>query len=179
MTWTSNDAQKLASNIIQSLTAFESFANNLFGLKKDIEKDDRLAVIIVCAAAEVILDFLLETLCKHGSTLSKMKRHLPFIGKIIVPSEMKVIDDELFKNLKVLKELRDLAAHNPAEDIKWKGKFAFNKKSGIYKKFVKDFGREPKSLLGQLFCVWNTVYRIGTRACTRKYLDQTKDKQKQ
>ena len=139
-------------------------------MSKDALKDDRLALIIVYAAAEMILDFLLKAFCKHSSMI--LNTHTPFMAKVILLNEIGVIDEKLFNNLKGLKQLRHLVAHKPTDDIKWKGKFAFNKKCDIYKKFVEDFGKPPWDLFGNIFCVWNDLYMAGMRACTRKHLNK-------
>ena len=164
--------QRFPNVLLEDYTKLEFLEKYLFGLSKDALKDDRLALIIVYAAAEMILDFLLKAFCKHSSMISDT--HTPFMGKVILLNEIGVIDEKLFKNLNRLKQLRHLVAHKPADDIKWKGKFAFNKKSDIYKKFVDDFGEPPQDLLGNIFCVWNDLYMAGTRACTRKPLNKWK-----
>lgn len=161
------------NDLLKDYEKLNSIANYLFGLSKDTRKDDRLALIIVYAAAEMILDFLLGVLCKHGSMA--LKKNPPFMGKVILLEEMEVIDEKLFNNLRALQTLRNFAAHKPANDVNWKGKFAFNKDSDIYKKFVEDFGEPPQDLMGNIFCVWNDLYMMGSRACTRRRLKWTKN----
>jgi hypothetical protein len=164
--------QHFPNNLLEDYAKLKIFADYLFGLSKEIIVDDRLALIIVFAAAEMIFDFLLGALCKHGAMVAKLNS--PFMGKAILLSEIGVIDDKLFNNLNELKKLRNSAAHKPADSIKWKGKFAFNKKSDIYKKFVEDFGEPPQNLVGNILCVWNDLYMAGTRACTRKHINKLK-----
>ena len=172
--------QKFLNNLLEDYEKLNLHAEYFFCLSKGAMKDDRLALIIVYAAAETILDFLLKAFCKHSSTISGI--HTPFMAKVILLNEIGVIDEKLFNNLNNLKQLRHSVAHNPAVNIEWKGKFAFNKKSGIYKKFVDNYGKPLQDLVDNIFCVWNDLYMAGTRACTRKHLKQmenTKDEQKQ
>ncbi len=164
--------QRFPNGLLEDYTKLEFFSKHPFGLSKDALKDNRLALIIVFSSADMILDFLLKEFCKHGSMISDT--HTPFMAKVILLNERGVIDEKLFNNLNGLKQLRHLAAHKPTRDIKWKGKFAFNKKSDIYKKFVVDFGEPPKDLVGNIFCVWNDLYVAGRRAYARKYLNKWK-----
>ena len=147
-------------DFVESFRELESFSVFIRHLSTDILRDDRLAVIIVHTGAELVLNFLVKKLLKHGSSFSKK---LSFMNKLMLLDELGVIDNKLFKNLKVLKDLRDTAAHKPAEALNWKGRFAFDKESNVYKGTVKLFG-EPQDLRGYVYCVWNTFYEVALKA---------------
>jgi hypothetical protein len=60
-------AKTFRSDIVESLRKLDAFTFSLTSLVKDIKKDDRLAVIIFYAYIEVLLNFLIKEVCKHGS----------------------------------------------------------------------------------------------------------------
>jgi len=79
--------QRFLNNLLEDYTKLQFLANkNLFGLSKDALKDDRLALIIVYAAAEMILDFLLKAFCKHSSMIQY--GNTPFMAKVILLNEI-------------------------------------------------------------------------------------------
>jgi hypothetical protein len=144
-------AKTVRSDIVESFRELTAYTLSLATLSKDIKKDDRLAVIIFYASVEALLNFLIKKMCKHGSAIVK---NMCFMNKVRILDEIGVIDDKLFKNLTLLKKLRDNAAHIPAEKLEWKGKFDFHKESDYYKNTVKKFG-EPQSLTDYLYFFWN------------------------
>ena len=164
--------QSFKSDIVESLRKFDSFRKSLFLRRNDILKDDRLALIIVYSAVEMVLDFLLKQLCKHGSAISKQR--IPFMGKVILLSEIGIIDDEMFNNLKAMKRLRDLAAHKPGDDIKWQGKFAFDKNKPLYEAFVGYCGYEPRDLVDKLFLIWHNLDWEGKGIFAERHLGKLK-----
>jgi len=155
--------QRLKIDIVESFRKFRAFSESIIKLESDIQKDDRLAVIIICAAVESVLDFLVENVFKHGSKFSK----LHFKNKVKLLDEFGVIDDKILNNLTNLKTLRNTAAHEPQKEVEWKGKFAFDKNSTVYKETVKVF-RKPKNLFEYLYCVWNTFFLVALEEITRK-----------
>ena len=157
--------QSFKSDIVESFRVLESFSEFLRKLSSDILKDDRLAVIIVCAGAELVLNFLVKKLCKHGSYFSSKNR--AFMTKVRILDEFGVIDEKLFNNLNGLKTLRDKAAHHPDKELEWESKFAFDKESNVYKGTVEVFG-EPKDLVGYLYCVWNTFFMVAVKVNAKK-----------
>ena len=101
--------QSFKSDIVESFRELDSFSEFLRNSASDLLKDDRFAVIIVCAFVERVLDLLVKNVCKHGSELSGKNRS--FKTKVYILDELGVIDDKIFNNLNVLKDLRDNAAH--------------------------------------------------------------------
>jgi len=163
--------QRFPNVLLEDYTKLEFLEKYLFGLSKDALKDDRLALIIVYAAAEMILDFLLERLCKHGSLISKQR--IPFIGKAILLSEIGLIDNELFNNLNVIKDLRNKVAHRPADNIIWQGKFAFDKKALIYKAYAQEYGESQDLLTNSLF-VLHKLSAVGQGTFIKEHFDKLK-----
>ena len=164
--------QKFKSDIVEDLRKFDSFKKYLYELRDGILKDDRLALIIIYSAVEMILDFLLERLCKHGSLISKQR--IPFIGKAILLSEIGLIDNELFNNLNVIKDLRNKVAHRPADNIIWQGKFAFDKNKPLYEAFVGYCGYEPRDLVDKLFFIWHNLDWEGKGIFAKRHLGKLK-----
>ena len=163
--------QKFKSDIVEDLRKFDSFKKYLYELRDGILKDDRLALIIIYSAVEMILDFLLERLCKHGSLISKQR--IPFIGKAILLSEIGLIDNELFNNLNVIKDLRNKVAHRPADNIIWQGKFAFDKKALIYKAYAQEYGESQDLLTNSLF-VLHKLSAVGQGTFIKEHFDKLK-----
>jgi len=142
--------QSVKIDIVQSMREFAAFSESIRKMESDILKDDRLAVIILGAGVESVLNFLVRELFVHGSEFSKM----PFMKKVYLLDEFGVIDNKILKNLKSLKDLRNEAAHTLDVKLDWKNKFAFDKNSVVYKATIEKFGK-PKGLLGRLYLVWN------------------------
>jgi len=166
------NSEKMSKALLESMEEFETFRKYLFGLADDIRKDDRLALIISYAAIEMVLDFSIKQLCKHGSKI--LEQRISFMGKAMLLSEKGIIDDGLFNRLKTLKDLRNTAAHNPAQNIEWQGKLCFDKTDELYKDFVKVYGYEPDDLIDSLFCLFYEFYYTTIRGHTRKILDEHK-----
>jgi hypothetical protein len=167
--------QSLKPDIIQSIRKLRSLSDSLRNLSSDIRKDDRLAVIIFCASVELVLDFFVEKVCKHGSKLSGKNRS--FMTKVYILDELKLIDNKILNNLTNLKKLRDDAAHKLQKEVKWKGKFAFDKNSTVYKATIELFG-EPQDLVGYLFYVWNTFFLVACEEIPKREFDKIVDWQK-
>jgi len=154
------------SDIVELFRELNSFSDFLKKTAEDIHKDDRLASIIVFAGLELVVDFLVEKLCKRSSEIKKSR--VPFMGKVILLNEIGVVDDKLFKNLKAISKIRGAAAH-PLKRFEWEDKFAFDKSSDVYKQTVEVFG-EPKDLVGYLHCVWHTLFLTGEAVCASRHL---------
>jgi hypothetical protein len=160
--------QSIKIDIVESIRKLKSLSESLRNLSSDIRKDDRLAVIIFCASVESVLDFFVEKVCsKHGSKLSGRNRS--FMTKVFILDEFDAIDDKILNNLTNLKELRDKAAHYPAEELEWKGKFAFDKNGTVYKETLRLFGK-PEDLVGYLFYVWNTFFLVACEEIPKREL---------
>lgn len=142
-------------DIVQSLREFGAFSESIRKLDSNIQKDDRLAVIIFGAGVESVLNLLVKELFEHGSEFSVM----PFMKKVYLLDEFGVIDNKIMNNLANLKDLRNEAAHTLDVKLDWKNKFTFDKNSAVYKGTIEEFGK-PKDLLGHLYLVWNTFFMV-------------------
>lgn len=167
---------KSARQFIDYFKKLDSFRQLVFKAGDRIIKDDILALIISYSIVEMILDFLVKVLCKHGDKF--LDSRPPFTTKAILLNEVGVIDDELLHNLIAIKKLRHSVVHEIVDNIKWQREFTFDKNDLSYNKYVEINLGEPKDLVEHLLCIWSKLYNVGREALIKSTLRNV-DEQKQ
>lgn len=161
-----------SNDILEILSEFDSVRKNFITHKNKLFKDDGLALIVIHALIETILDFLLTRICKHGKYFSQS--NAPFMAKVSMLDELSVIDDQMFAYLKSVNVLRNAFAHNLVIDDKWQKKLTLNKQDPLYKHFIKTHSlAELDGLILRIIFVWWRLDSIGEGYWVKEHFDRS------